>query len=105
MAYLIETGRQDDDQHQRHEQDGNRNCPPREPARLELARHLHGAGHRYRLDAHAVQCTARRWWTRRTAIEPSPTAEATLLTEPEWTSPTAKIPGWLVSRKKGRSSP
>ena len=48
---------------------------------------------------------ARRWWTSRTAIEPSPTAEATRLTEPEWTSPTAKIPGRLVSRKNGRSSP
>ena len=34
-----------------------------------------------------------------TAIEPSPTAEATRLIEPEWTSPTAKIPGRLVSRK------
>jgi hypothetical protein len=42
---------------------------------------------------------ARRWWTRRTAIEPSPTAEATRLIEPEWTSPTAKMPGRLVSRK------
>jgi hypothetical protein len=40
---------------------------------------------------------ASRWCTSRTAIDPSPTADATRLTDPEWTSPTAKIPGRLVS--------
>src|SRR5256885_15250018 len=40
---------------------------------------------------------ASRWWISLTAIEPSPTAEATRLIEPEWTSPTAKIRGRLVS--------
>src|SRR3954454_21420257 len=53
----------------------------------------------------AAQRAASRWWTRRTAIAPSPTADATRLIEPECTSPTAKMPGWLVSRKWGRSSP
>src|SRR5580693_3906518 len=36
-----------------------------------------------------------------TAIEPSPTAEATRLMLPARTSPTAKIPGRLVSSRKG----
>ena len=49
--------------------------------------------------AGALGHPARRWWTSRTAIEPSPTAEATRLIEPECTSPTAKMPGRLVSRK------
>jgi hypothetical protein len=40
----------------------------------------------------------------RTAIAPSPTLEATRLTEPCRTSPAAKIPGTLVSRKKGSRS-
>src|SRR5216683_6015481 len=39
--------------------------------------------------------------TNWTAIAPSPTAEATRLTEPERTSPAAKTPGRLVSRRKG----
>ena len=36
-------------------------------------------------------------WIWRMAIDPSPTAEATRLTEPLRTSPTANTPGWLVS--------
>ncbi len=36
---------------------------------------------------------ARYWWTDRTAAEPSPTAAATRLVDPERTSPTAKRPG------------
>ena len=36
-----------------------------------------------------------------TAIEPSPTADATRLTESARTSPTAKMPGTLVSRMCG----
>ena len=39
--------------------------------------------------------------TRRTAIEPSPTAEATRLIEPLRTSPTANMPGRLVSSGSG----
>ena len=42
--------------------------------------------------------TDARWsCTRRTATAPSPTAEATRFIEPERTSPTAKMPGMLVS--------
>ena len=39
--------------------------------------------------------------TNWTAIEPSPTAEATRLTEPERTSPAAKTPRRLVSSRNG----
>src|SRR6266513_631719 len=39
--------------------------------------------------------------TNWTAIDPSPTAEATRLTEPERTSPAANTPGRLVSNKNG----
>src|SRR6185295_7808391 len=39
--------------------------------------------------------------TNWTAIAPSPTAEATRLTEPDRTSPEAKTPGRLVSRRYG----
>src|SRR5262245_56676793 len=38
---------------------------------------------------------------KRTAIPPSPTAGATIFVDPERTSPTAKTPGRLVSRRKG----
>ena len=41
--------------------------------------------------------------TSRTAIEPSPTAEATRLIEPLRTSPTAKTPGRLVSSEQRRA--
>jgi len=41
-------------------------------------------------------------WTIWTAMEPSPTAEATRLTEPCLTSPTAKTPDMLVSSNRGR---
>src|SRR5437016_7485864 len=40
-------------------------------------------------------------WTNWTAIDPSPTAEATRLTEPERTSPAANTPGRLVSNRNG----
>src|ERR1700754_768366 len=43
-------------------------------------------------------------WIWRTAIDPSPTAEATRLTEPLRTSPAANTPGWLVSRVPKRVS-
>ena len=39
-----------------------------------------------------------------TATDPSPTPEATRFTEPWRTSPTAKMPGTLVSRRKGSRS-
>src|SRR5207253_7312908 len=41
-------------------------------------------------------------WIPATAIPPSPTAAAQRLTEPERTSPAAKIPGRLVSSGAGR---
>ena len=40
-------------------------------------------------------------WIWRIAIDPSPTAEATRLTEPLRTSPAAKTPGRLVSSTIG----
>ena len=43
----------------------------------------------------------RYWWTRETAIEPSPTALATRLIERERTSPATKRPGTLVSSVNG----
>lgn len=39
--------------------------------------------------------------TNWTAIAPSPTDDATRLTEPDRTSPAANTPGWLVSRSNG----
>src|SRR5215467_963108 len=39
-----------------------------------------------------------------TATDPSPTPEATRFTEPWRTSPTAKMPGTLVSSRKGSRS-
>src|SRR5918997_303811 len=47
--------------------------------------------------AHVVRCS----WTRRIAMAPSPTAEATRLIDPLRTSPTANIPGAVVSRISG----
>ena len=43
----------------------------------------------------------RYWCTAPTQAEPSPTAVATRLVEPERTSPTANSPGWLVSKGSG----
>src|SRR5205085_12664474 len=40
-------------------------------------------------------------WTSATAVPPSPTAAAQRFTEPERTSPAAKIPGRLVSSGPG----
>jgi hypothetical protein len=54
----------------------------------------------------AGQSERRYWWIIRTAIAPSPTAEATRLIEPERTSPAANTPGRLVSSGSGgRSRP
>jgi hypothetical protein len=46
-------------------------------------------------------CPARTWCTNWTAIDPSPTADATRFMLLARISPTAKIPGRLVSSKKG----
>ena len=46
---------------------------------------------------HTPKCS----WIWRTAIDPSPTADATLFTEPLRTSPAANTPGWLVSSIPG----
>src|SRR5215212_9311630 len=40
---------------------------------------------------------ARYWWISDTTTDPSPTADATLLTDPPLTSPTANNPGTVVS--------
>src|SRR5205085_9226188 len=45
---------------------------------------------------------ARLAWTPATAIPPSPTAAAQRFTDPDRTSPAAKIPGRLVSSGAGR---
>jgi len=44
---------------------------------------------------------ASRRWTPATAIPPSPTAAAQRFTDPDRTSPAAKIPGRLVSKGVG----
>src|SRR5437762_7480049 len=50
----------------------------------------------------ALRRDARLRWIPATAIPPSPTAAAQRLTDPERTSPAAKIPGRLVSSGAGR---
>src|SRR5262245_63471959 len=52
--------------------------------------------------ADALRRDARLIWIPATAIPPSPTAAAQRLTDPERTSPAAKIPGRLVSSGAGR---
>jgi hypothetical protein len=54
-----------------------------------------------RLGAQAPGVLARRWWTDRTALEPSPTAAATRFIDPWRTSPAANTPASDVS--KGRA--
>src|SRR5438046_10490147 len=49
----------------------------------------------------ALRRDARLMWTPATAMPPSPTAAAQRLTEPDRTSPAAKIPGRLVSSGPG----
>src|ERR1700678_355617 len=44
----------------------------------------------------AERCMAKYLWISDMTTDPSPTADATRLTEPERTSPTAYTPGWLV---------
>jgi class 3 adenylate cyclase len=50
---------------------------------------------------HRAACRARCCRTKRTAMPPSPAAGATILVDPERTSPTAKTPGRLVSTRNG----
>ena len=52
----------------------------------------------------AAAVSLRYSWTSWTAMAPSPTAEATRLTEPWRTSPAAKTPGRLVSSSSGGRS-
>lgn len=47
--------------------------------------------------ASVLQTSFKHRWTSCTAMAPSPTADATRLTEPERTSPAARMPGRLVS--------
>src|SRR5213594_1399910 len=54
------------------------------------------------LFADALLLEIRLIWIPATAIPPSPTAAAQRLTDPERTSPAAKIPGRLVSSGAGR---
>src|SRR4249920_1009866 len=54
-------------------------------------------GHNVRLSHLSLRYSS----TNCTAIAPSPTAEATRLTEPDRTSPAANTPGRLVSSKNG----
>ena len=63
-------------------------------------------GRRWRVAAEAAAGIQRRVsvrcsWMSRTAIAPSPTADATRLVEPARTSPAANTPGRLVSRRSG----
>src|SRR5205807_6043928 len=58
-----------------------------------------------RLIHHAAHWTFARYWCMNcTTTAPSPTPEATRLTEPWRTSPTTKIPGTLVSSNPGSRS-
>src|SRR5258707_15551501 len=57
---------------------------------------IHVIGHGYRLP--------RYWWMNCTAIEPSPTADATRFTERPRTSPATKMPGTLASSRYGSRS-
>src|SRR5436305_13368093 len=52
--------------------------------------------------ADSLRRDARLMWIPATAIPPSPTAAAHRFTDPERTSPAAKIPGRLVSSGAGR---
>src|SRR6266481_3948753 len=54
------------------------------------------------LDGAGLLRDARLKWIPETAIPPSPTAAAQRFTDPERTSPAAKIPGRLVSSGAGR---
>ena len=77
--------------------------PFRQPAPLvgvEPLEHRHAGDELLDRLGHArLSYSDRYWWTNWTAIAPSPTAEATRLTDDARTSPTAKTPGTLVSSR------
>ncbi len=52
-------------------------------------------------DRRRAEVRARCWAAKRTAMPPSPAAGATILVDPERTSPTANTPGRLVSTSNG----
>src|SRR6202008_1585891 len=52
-------------------------------------------------DLDSLNYSASARWTNETAIDPSPTADATRLTLPHRTSPTANTPGSEVSSRYG----
>src|SRR5215472_626304 len=81
---------------------------PRRERREDLLESLVGLGPRGIEEAkcrassqHRRHISLRYSWTNWTTMEPSPTAEATRLIEPDRTSPAAKTPGRLVSSRKG----
>ena len=61
-------------------------------------------GHRRGRYPTRVSDSLRYWWTKAIAMLPSPTAAATRFTGPRRTSPHAKTPGTLVSRRYGSRS-
>src|SRR5215831_7924774 len=63
---------------------------------------LMAVGHYEIFDCLHYSASAR--WTNETAIDPSPTADATRLTLPQRTSPTANTPGSEVSSRYGERS-
>ena len=69
-----------------------------EPVRID---HYVSCGHGCACDRPHVSSTysASTRWTNETAIEPSPTADATRLMLPDRTSPTANTPGREVSSR------
>src|SRR4051795_3178556 len=71
------------------------------PRRAEEPLHLRDPCHVPSSSLVRHRVVARCSCTRRTAMEPSPTAEATRLTEPLRTSPAANTPGRLVSSSSG----
>src|SRR5215212_943744 len=82
--------------------DLHRNAGPSEhhPVHKDLRRPAKTGPH----DSVQVLAWFRYLWTICMAMEPSPTAEATRLTDPHLTSPAANTPGTLVSRSIGERS-
>src|SRR5579862_1605229 len=73
------------------------------PDRLSLSREAVTGCYRAGMPTQR-RAAARYRWMSCTAVEPSPTAAATRLTEPLRTSPMANTPGWLVSNRIGSRS-
>ena len=72
--------------------------PPKQTERIVPERYVVRAP---ALRVRSQLCVARRSWTERTALEPSPTAAATRFIEPWRTSPAANTPGTEVSNGSG----